>query len=161
MGTFLAALGTVWHTLVQREHEKDLLFVGNQFRLALNHYFLANQRYPMSLELLVQDENKLAVKRHLRKIYYDPMTNSTDWGTVKLPNGQIVGIYSLSEATPLKTAGFRPRDMALKDTSKYSEWLFMAEGQSALSGAAPPAQPSILSPLAPLSPMQQPGSKFR
>lgn len=163
MGAFLAALGTVWHTLAQREHEKELLFVGNQFRLALNHYFVTNQRYPLSLENLVQDETKMAVKRHLRKIYIDPMTGKPDWGIVKLPNGQIVGIYSLSEEAPLKTAGFRARDATFKDTAKYSEWLFMAEGQTALTGAAATAAqspPQSNSPLQPLSPTTQ-GSRFR
>ena len=148
MGAALAAVGTVWHTLVQREHEKDLLFIGNQFRTALNRYFLVNQRYPMRLEFLVQDEDKLAVKRHLRKIYFDPMTNQTEWGTVKLPDGEIVGIYSLSEEEPLKTNGFRPRDVSFKDKKKYSEWLFMSEGQTVIPGAIPNnQQPSLLTPL--------------
>ena len=140
MGTVLASLGTVWHTLVQRENEKDLLFIGNQFRRALSSYFLNNQRFPMRLEDLIQDENKLVVKRHLRKIFVDPMTSKTDWGTVKLPGGQIVGVYSLSDEEPLKRAGFRKLDVDFKDKKKYSEWVFMAEGQTAVP-SAPQATP--------------------
>lgn len=149
MGAGLAALGTVWHTLVQRDQEKELLYIGQQFRQALNRYYLSNQRYPVSLEMLVQDDDKVAVKHHLRKIYVDPMTGSAEWGIVKLPNGQIVGVYSLSEQTPLKSAGFRARDTLFLDKEKYSEWVFMAEGQippadSATAMPAPPqAQPAL------------------
>jgi len=32
MGVALAALGTMWHTASQREKERDLLFVGDQYR---------------------------------------------------------------------------------------------------------------------------------
>ncbi|MFZ4625294.1 MAG: type II secretion system protein [Rhodoferax sp.] len=128
MGAMLAALGTVWHTQVQREHEKELLFIGNQFRVALHRYYQNNQRYPMRLEYLVQDEDKLVVRRYLRKIYIDPLTRQADWGTVKLPDGQIVGVYSLSEKVPLKQVGFRLRNMNFEKKNKYSDWLFTAEG---------------------------------
>lgn len=158
MGAGLAALGTVWHTMTQREHEKDLLYVGHQFRLALKRYYLTNQRFPMSLEKLVQDDDKLAVKHHLRKIHFDPMTGSTEWGIVKLPNGQIVGVYSLSEEAPLKTAGFRARDTSFEDKDKYSEWVFMAEGQTAASNGT--AEPQASSPLQPVVPLPR-SNRFR
>ena len=137
LGTLLASVGTIWHTLIQRENERDLLYVGNQFRMAFSNYFLSNQRFPTRLEDLVQDDTKVAVKRHIRKIYVDPMTGKTDWGMVKLPGGQIVGIYSLSEEEPLKTAGFKKLDINFKDKKKYSEWVFMAEGQTAVQSTVP------------------------
>lgn len=150
IGAVLAAVGQVWHTMLQREHEKDLLFVGNQFRQAIHRYYLSNQRFPARLEDLVQDDGKVAVKRHLRKIFFDPMTGKADWGTVKLPNGQIVGVYSLSEEKPLKTAGFRTRDAGFKDKKKYSEWLFIAEEQTLqapLATTEPGTPQPLLQPL--------------
>ncbi|MFZ2266972.1 MAG: type II secretion system protein [Azonexus sp.] len=154
MGAGLAAVGTVWHTMVQRDHEKELLYVGQQFRLALKRYYLAHQRYPVSLEKLVQDDGTVAVKHHLRKLYIDPMTGTTDWGIVKLPNEQIVGVYSRSEESPLKMAGFRTRDTLFEEKGKYSEWVFMADGQTA-PGEAPPASQ------APAPTSLQPASRFR
>jgi type II secretory pathway pseudopilin PulG len=141
MGAGLAALGTVWHTMAQRDHEKELLYVGQQFRLALKRYYLTHQRYPMSLEKLVQDDGTVTIKHHLRKLYVDPLTGTTDWGIVKLPNSQIVGVYSLSEESPLRTAGFRPRDALFEGKGKYSEWVFMVEGQTA-PGDSPLAAPA-------------------
>ena len=35
MGVALAGTGMVWHTQVRREKERELLFVGNQFRRAI------------------------------------------------------------------------------------------------------------------------------
>ncbi|MFZ4538063.1 hypothetical protein [Propionivibrio sp.] len=144
MGAMLAALLTVWHTMEQREREKDLLFIGNQFRVALNHYYQNNQHYPARLENLVQDDDKVAVRRYLRKIFFDPMTRQTDWGTVKLQDGQIVGVYSLSEAEPLKKKGFRMRDIIFEGKNKYSEWLFMAEGQLSASSVIPDNSPPAI-----------------
>jgi type II secretory pathway pseudopilin PulG len=136
LGAMLAALGTVWQTMAQREQEKELLFVGHQFRAALNRYYQNNQRYPMRLEQLVQDDNPQTVRRYLRKIYVDPLTRQTSWGLVTQADGQIVGVYSLSGKVPLKKAGFRPQDSDFVQKSKYSEWLFMAEGQTAVAGLA-------------------------
>lgn len=122
----LAAVGQVWQTVGQRDREKELLFIGNQFRQAINRYYASNRRYPQRLEDLVVDETNAKTKHYLRKIFVDPMTGLTDWGTVKLPNEQIVGVYSLSENKPIKTTGFRRRDSEFEDKEKYSEWQFMA-----------------------------------
>jgi type II secretory pathway pseudopilin PulG len=35
MGVAMAALGTMWHTASQRDKERDLLFVGDQYRQAI------------------------------------------------------------------------------------------------------------------------------
>ena len=130
LGAMLASLGTVWHTMAQRDQEKELLFVGHQFRLALNRYYQSNQRYPLRLEQLVQDDSAQVVRRYLRKIYVDPLTRQPSWGLVTQADGQIVGVYSLSGKAPLKKAGFRPQDADFGEKSKISDWLFMAEGQA-------------------------------
>jgi hypothetical protein len=66
----------------------------------------------------------LAVRRHLRKIYVDPMTGTAEWGVVKT-NNAVVGVYSLSEDEPLKKTGFAQRDADFENKSKYSEWTFL------------------------------------
>lgn len=143
LGAALAAVGSVWHTLARRDNEKQLLLTGHEFRVALNRYFQANQRFPMRLEDLLRDESQHQVTRYLRKIYYDPLTRGGAWGLVRSPNGQIVGVHSLAPGTPLKQQGFRRRDALFADKKKYSEWVFMADGQvilpAATAGAAPDA----------------------
>ena len=129
MGVVLAATSTVWHQASQREKERELLFIGNQFRLAIGNYYLhgpdATKRYPQSLEDLLADPRGLDKKRYLRKIYRDPMTNETRWGVIKSPEGGIMGVYSLSQDKPIKTSNFRLIDKDFEGKIKYREWQFI------------------------------------
>ena len=56
---------------------------------------------------------------------------------VKAPDGGFAGVYSLSEAGPLKTAGFRVRDAAFEGKTKYTDWQFIYA--PTLTGVAQPA----------------------
>ena len=101
----LALISEVWHTSAVREKEAQLLQVGDEFRRAIERYYLSGPRiYPRNLSDLVQDPRQPGVVRHLRKIYPDPFTNSIEWGLVKAPDGGIAGVHSLSEERPLKSA---------------------------------------------------------
>jgi type II secretory pathway pseudopilin PulG len=126
IGAGLAAVGQVWHTTLKHEREKELLFVGNQFRQGINMYFKANNRYPARLEDLLLDDRSVTVRRQLRKMYIDPMTGLAEWGVVKSEN-VVIGVYSLSEDEPLKKSNFAARDADFENKSKYSEWIFMAK----------------------------------
>lgn len=124
LGGGLALAGEVWETSAKREKEAELLYVGNQYRKAIERYFLSGQQqYPRSLEDLLKDRRRPGTVRYLRKLYPDPLTGK-QWGLVKAPDGAILGVHSLSEERPLKVAGFRPRDAAFEGAQKYSEWKF-------------------------------------
>lgn len=129
MGVFLALAGEAWQVAVKREKERDLLFIGNQFRQALILYYERSPaqriRYPMSLEDLLKDPRTPGTQRYLRKIYLDPMTGSANWGLVKGPNGEIFGIHSLSEAEPVKKNNFAQVDKAFEGKTKYADWVFI------------------------------------
>lgn len=128
-GVALAAAGTLWSFERQREKEVELLFVGEQFRQAIRRYYEASpgrvRQYPGSLDDLLQDNRFLGVERRLRQIYVDPMTGGRQWGLVKAPEGGVMGVHSLAEGRPVKTAGFALRDADLEGKSKYSEWRFV------------------------------------
>lgn len=128
MGTALAAAGTLWHTAQMREKESDLLFIGNEYRRAIQTYYSSTpgpvKRYPRELADLVLDSRHPGVRRHLRKFYRDPVTGSPEWGLIRAEDGGIAGIYSLSEESPFKTSGFAKGDAAFEGKKRYSDWKF-------------------------------------
>lgn len=125
----LAATGTLWSFERQREKEAELLFIGEQFRQAIRRYYEASpgsvKHYPAGLDDLLQDLRFLGVERRLRQIYIDPMTGARQWGLVRAPEGGIMGVHSLADGRPIKTAGFALRDADLEGKTKYSEWRFV------------------------------------
>ena len=121
----LALAGELWHTATMREKEAELLYVGNQYRKAIERYFVSGQRqYPRELSDLVRDPRKATTERYLRRLYPDPITGSAEWGLVQAPDGGIMGVYSRSDAKPLKTGNFRGADQDFGDAAHYSDWKF-------------------------------------
>lgn len=128
MGAALGVTGSLWHEVQQREKERELLFIGMQYRRAIQQYYespSSQKRYPLSLEALLLDERTPAIRRYLRRPYRDPMTNSADWGIVPAPQGGIMGVFSLAEGKPIKNANF-PSELAwVGAKSSYAEWKFV------------------------------------
>jgi type II secretory pathway pseudopilin PulG len=107
LGAGMAAYGEIASHAAQREKERELLFVGHQFRQAIGAYYErtpgAVKRFPQKLDDLLQDKRHPMPQRHLRRLYADPMTGKREWGVVSAPEGGIMGVYSLSEAKPIKS----------------------------------------------------------
>ncbi len=149
IGATLASAGVVWHTLQQREREQELLFVGDQFRKAIGDYYNSGpgmKQYPARLQDLVRDPRQPGVVRYLRKIYYDPITGTTNWGLIKTTGDRIIGVYSLSDAAPIKQANFDWIDREFEGKSKYSEWAFVYKPSAANvpSNPQPSAAPTAV-----------------
>ena len=136
MGAALAGTGVLYRTQVQREKEKELLFVGDQFRRAITLYYEkspgADKRYPKALDDLLRDNRYPGVQRYLRRVYVDPVTGSTEWGLVRAADGGISGVHSLSETTPMKTGKFPSVYEQFTGKTRYADWQFVY---------APPAPP--------------------
>jgi len=140
MSVGLALAGEVWETSAKREREAELLHVGNEYRKAIERYYLSGTRqYPRNLSDLVKDPRQPGVVRHLRRLYPDPITGKEEWGLVKSADGGFAGVYSLSEAAPLKSAGFAVRDAAFEGKAKYSDWQFVFAPTSAPATPKPAA----------------------
>jgi type II secretory pathway pseudopilin PulG len=136
----LALAGEVWHTSAMREKEADLLHVGNEYRKAIERYYVSGPRqYPKSLADLVKDPRQPGTVRHLRRLYPDPITGKDEWGLVKSNDGGIAGVYSTSEAAPLKPGGFGVRDASFEGKTKYADWQFVYA--AAPASAAPRTPP--------------------
>ena len=165
VGIGLSATSVVWTQTRQREKEEELLFVGNQIRHAITQFYIrspaAGRRFPMGLEELV-DDTRAPDKplHHLRRIYADPITGTASWGEVRLPSGQLVGVYSSSTDAPFKVAGFALRDKDFQDKERYADWVFrsalpaanpvLAPGASYSTPAATPGAPPRPPPPSPL-----------
>ncbi|KVN83151.1 hypothetical protein WJ67_04620 [Burkholderia ubonensis] len=117
----------IWSTTLRHERETQLLFVGDQFRAAIGRYYVSapGSRYPASLDDLLDDKRAATTLRHLRRIYRDPLTGTTDWGIVKSPDGGIMGVYSKAPGAPLKQAGFAPQDAEFAGGKRYENWRFV------------------------------------
>jgi type II secretory pathway pseudopilin PulG len=149
MGLGMAMAGKVYRTTVLREREAELLWVGHQYRAAIEAYTKrGGGLYPRALDDLLKDPRDPGVRRYLRKLYPDPVTGSEEWGVVKAPDGGIMGVYSRSEGAPLKVAGFRIADTAFADAAKYSDWKFVyvpgvpGAALPVPQAAAPPPSPA-------------------
>lgn len=140
LGVALATVGTAWQTAAKREKEKELLFVGEQFRMALTAYRNRTPNgqtpYPKNLEDLVLDARFPYPVRHLRKIYRDPVRGTTEWGLVRV-EGTIRGIHSLSQELPMKTSGFPPENAGFEGRSQYAQWVFAPVDAPPTSPAGP------------------------
>ncbi len=80
----MAGTGQMWQTKSQRQKEAELMFIGEEFRKAIMSYHnTGTKQFPTSLEDLLKDERLPNVKRHIRKIYLDPITNTAEWGLVE------------------------------------------------------------------------------
>ena len=155
-GIALMAAVDVWTLQRQREREEQLLYVGDQYRQAIRRYYYAApagtpRTLPARFELLLQDDRYPVPVRHLRRLYPDPVTGQAQWGELRTGD-RIVGVYSPSQALPVKQAGFSPADESFTGKSRYSEWVFSFPGTGgSVSPAAPrnaDARPDFSTPTA-------------
>lgn len=124
----VSAMVELERTNTQRAKEKDLLFVGDQYRRAIQSYYSSapagkSQSLPRSLDDLLEDKRFPMPVRHLRRLYPDPMTGKTDWVIVQGANG-IIGVHSRSRLTAFMKWGFpvQYREFQIRET--YAEWVF-------------------------------------
>jgi type II secretory pathway pseudopilin PulG len=132
-GIALTGVSLVWSTATQREHEEELLFVGQQFRAAIARYRERNQargdRLPRELTDLLQDDSQIPPQRYLRKVFADPMTGKREWGLIRAPGGGILGVHSLSTRAPRRKSGFPTGLAEFADARKYTEWKFVVQDE--------------------------------
>lgn len=128
MGAGLATTGTLWREVQQRAKEQELLFVGMQYRRAIQQYYETSpggKRYPPSLEALLLDDHSAEIRRYLRRPYRDPLTNLPEWGLVLAPQGGVMGVYSLATGEPIKNANFPAVLNWEPAPASYAEWKFV------------------------------------
>ena len=127
IGITLGSAAKSWQNVAQREKEEELLFRGNQYRLAIESYFnyQGRRQFPNTIDALLQDPQS-TTKKHLRKRYRDPITGE-DFELVRdmFHGNTIKGVFSKSEKTPVKQAGFPEELKDFEGKTRYSEWQFI------------------------------------
>jgi len=163
IGIVLAVSGQVTATTMQREREKQLLWVGHAYRNAISRYVMHNGHYPMALADLVESSTVSASadplpQHYLRHLYPDPMAQGADWVLVPALDGGIMGVASSSNRAPIKRAGFDDADFDFADAETYGDWRFIYDarrrwGQGAQGvhgiGTVQPMVPSTTPPAVP------------
>lgn len=146
LGWWLAGTGQLWSTVAQRQREDELLFIGEQFRQAISHYYEQSpggaRQYPPTLDALLQDPRVPFVRRYLRRIYADPFTGKAEWGLIRAPDEGIAGVYSLAPGKPLRRDNFSQQYSAFRQADSYADWKFvyqLASGDKAADASAPAA----------------------
>ncbi|GAB3775048.1 hypothetical protein GCM10028796_50460 [Ramlibacter monticola] len=129
LGLGLAGTGETWTLASRRARERELLWTGNQYARAIKAYYNQSpgvRQFPSQLEDLVEDRRFPVPRRHLRQLYADPITRER-FDVVLSQDGRIGGVRSHSDNTPLKQDNFPVKFRDFKGTTRYSDWLFIAD----------------------------------
>jgi len=166
IGISLGAAGKYWSSVMLRDKEEELLFRGDQYRLAIERYYLAvpgKPEYPSSIDDLLTDNRTVGGKRYLRQRYKDPISGEDFVEVRHTLTKRIIGVHSPSEKQPLKQTGFPvlydnkaslPQPgfpgafNSFTEKSKYSEWVFVSTliSASVTTPSAPVYQPPWIPP---------------
>jgi type II secretory pathway pseudopilin PulG len=131
IGVASAATCGLGAVVQRREAEEELVRIGAEFQAALISYASAtpagNQPAPHTLQDLLRDPRHSEARRHLRKLYADPITGKEEWGLIEVTDGTgIIGVYSLSDAKPIKQSNFNRAFEHFEGAKSYRDWTFIA-----------------------------------
>ncbi len=92
------AIPSAW-TRGRREMELEMIFRGEQYKIAVGRYFRKHNRLPMKIDDLLRTNDR----SYLRKKFTDPMSPDGEWRLIRLgPGGRLVGsVESPPEVDPL------------------------------------------------------------
>lgn len=145
-------------SVLQRSRaEQQLLEIGAAFSDALQSYAEATPAgmppQPPSLNDLLKDPRFQTTRRHLRKLFVDPMTGKAEWGVVYLGDKVgVLAVYSLSKDKPVKIGHFPERYSGFEGKNSISDWKFTGSPKTA--GVAAVVSPPLAAPLLAPAPQQ-------
>lgn len=138
-GIAMAGSSALWQMETRREKEKELLFIGEEYRRAIASYHdksPGDPQYPSKLADLVLDPRFPMPVRHLRRLYADPMTIDGTWEIIRRQDA-IIGVASRSPGVPIKIANFPPEQAGFEGAARYADWLFIHSGGTPAKRNAP------------------------
>jgi hypothetical protein len=154
VGVGALAAGELWSTARKHEREVELLWVGDQYRHAIESYWKttpgARKILPQSIDQLLEDDRFPTPIHHLRAKYRDPMAEDGEFELIVV-NNALVGVRSTSKEVPMKHAQFPRRYVQFAEAQDYSQWQFVFippssrgyRSSSPLSTPSPGATPAL------------------
>jgi type II secretory pathway pseudopilin PulG len=132
-----------WSMKRQREREAELIWVGDQYRQAVESYWRATpgprKALPARVEQLLNDDRFALPVHHLRRAYGDPLEDGRELEPL-LRNNTLVGVHSTLQGTPVKQGGFPARYAGFAGAGSYDAWNFVFQPPALASLAPPPAR---------------------
>lgn len=126
-GIAMAGVGIIWQKDMQREREKELLFIGEEYRKAIGSYYEnspnGTKQFPTNLQDLLVDTRGPTIKHHIRKLYADPFTRDKNWVLIT-QQANIFGVRNNSKLVPIKKIGFAPQYDGFSEAASYGDWRF-------------------------------------
>ncbi len=141
VGVGALAAAEVWSVTLKREREVQLMFVGDQYRRAIQDYWKMSpgrRAYPPSIDVLLTDNRFPNPVHHLRRVYRDPMTESGEFEPIMQANA-LIGMHSTSSDVPIKRAGFGGPYAQFESAESYAQWQFVFNPRGV--GPTQPTQP--------------------
>ena len=133
----MSLVGPMWAEQVQRQREAELLRVGTAYAQAIEHYYRMRpagmRQLPRSVDDLLLDPRFTQPVHHLRQAYTDPLLPGQPMELVRGPAGELRGVASSSDATPLMKAPWTDGHHALPaatPATRYRDWQFLADTSS-------------------------------
>ena len=124
LGIAATASVELGRSMSQRDAEIELIAIGLEFQQALQSYAGVGGRGPRNMDELLRDPRFPGVRRHLRRIYADPLTGKSEWGLVTDELGSIVAVHSLSQGRPVRRDDFPPDLAGFERAESYRDWTF-------------------------------------
>jgi type II secretory pathway pseudopilin PulG len=142
----LAVAGTSqrWADARRRADEAELLFVGEQYRQAIQAFWRESpggvRRWPTRLDELLEDRRFPVPRRYLRRLYPDPLAPERPWGLVQ-QGAAVVGVYSEAPGQPFRQTGFSAAQRGFDNATRYADWRFVADAAQPAAASAPVRTP--------------------
>lgn len=130
LGIALAVTGSSWRAEMKRDRERQLIRNAMQYVHAIESYYKASpgisRELPRTVEDLLEDRRFIGVRRHLRRLYGDPVRKWGDFEYVQNASGKLIGVRSKSLEKPIRQAEWTDGVHTVDVAACYCKWLFLA-----------------------------------
>ena len=100
VGVSLVTAASFWVSTANRQKRVQLEWAGAQFKDAIGSFYEGGpggaKSYPRTWADLLEDRRFAVPRRHLRRIYINPFSNTPDWELVRCASGGVCGVRASS-----------------------------------------------------------------
>lgn len=129
MGIGLGKSIEIYSKIEQRKKEQELIYIGLLYRDAIRQYYISGQnehKYPTEMRQLLKDPRYIVIRRYLRTLYNDPITNRP-FILIYAAEGGICGVKSSSKKQPIRSNFNQIELTSFNFVKSYEQWEFRYE----------------------------------